>query len=436
MIRLFSFVFLLTFALHATAQETLTLETVISRTLAQNFNVLIERNNVTIASNNNQIANAGYLPTINATAEQSWSKNNTRQEFFSGQVNQASGAKNSLTSAAVRLDWTFFDGFRMFAADRRLQLQEDAAAIQLTAEMEMAVYQASVLYYTILQQQALTEVYAQALQLSSERYRITDLKVRNGAASELQRIQAQLDLTADSSALLLQRKQLHDLKTDLNTLMAQSPETPFTVSGGILPAQILQWEQAVEQAHNQHTSLLLAKADIAILAQQRKETQSYYYPQLGVYAQYAYTQSQNQIGILNSSRSYGTGAGFTLRWTILDRLSTYTALRNNTLQTENADLLLRQQTQQIDAELQKTFSEYEWAVANLAMEQQTVTDAEAILSIALQSLENGSITPLELREIQFSVVQAQSRLIAAQLQVKTAELQLKLTTGDFRQLLQ
>lgn len=435
MIRILAF-FSCLFTFTALGQENLTLETIVSRVLENNFDVRIVRNSVQEAANNNTIGNAGYLPEIGITAEQNWSKNNTRQEFFSGQVNQADGAKNTSTNAAIRLEWTFFDGFRMFAADRRLQLQEDAATVQLTAEMEMQIYQAAILYYTLLQQQELTGVYQQALALSNERFRIVDLKVRNGAANELQRIQARLDLTADSAQLLQHFKQLADLKTDLNTLMAQPVATPFTVSGIITPEVSLTWENALQQAKSQNTGLLLAKSDIAILEQQRKEARSYYYPQLGLYGQYAYANSQNQIGILNSSRTYGTGVGFTLRWTILDRLSTYTALKNNTLYAENAVLRQQQQEQFIESELLKSFNEYTWAKTNLELEQQTVVDAEAIFSIARQSYENGSITPLELREIQFSVVEAQSRLLTAQLNLKAAELNIFLTTGGFQGLLQ
>ena len=97
------------FAFLASSQESLTLEQAVSRLLENNFDVRIERNNAAMAENLNNIGNAGYLPTVNVEADQYWSSNNTRQEFFSGQVNQAKGAHSRSTVAAVRLDWTFFD---------------------------------------------------------------------------------------------------------------------------------------------------------------------------------------------------------------------------------------------------------------------------------------------------------------------------------------
>lgn len=423
------------FTVSLRAQEPLTLEQAVARVLEQNFAVRIEKNSVQEAINNNTAANAGYLPTIGVTADQFWSNYNTRQVFFSGQVNESSGAKNTSTAIAARLDWTFFDGFRMFAADKRLQLQEDAARFQLTAEMEMQIYQVAVLYSTILQEQQLATVYQQALELSSERYKLVELKLANGAATQLQLLQARLDLTADSSAFLQHNKRLSDLKIDLNTVMGEDPYTPFTIAGSIAPAPSLAWEAAWQQAQNQNTQLLLAKSAIAITEMQTRELRSAYYPQIGVYGQYMYGAQQNQVGILNSSRTFGPGVGLTLQWTILDRLSTYTALKNNNLYLENAQLVQQQQEQFIKAELRKTFNEYECARRNLTLEQQSIMNTEEAFEIARQSYENGSITALELREIQYAIVEAQSRLSLAQLTLKTAELNISLSTGNFQQLL-
>lgn len=429
-----SFLFcLLAFA--SFGQGTLTLEQVVSNVLERNFSVQIQRNLVEVAENDNNIGNAGYLPAVSINGEQNWSSNNTRQEFFSGQVNEADGAKSRSTAIAARLDWTFFDGFRMFATDKRLQLQEDNARYQLTAEMEMQIYQAAILYYTILQTQELTPVYEDALDLSRERYSIVELKQKNGAATQLELLQARLDLTADSSVLLQHQKYLSDLKVDMNTLMGLPVSTPFTIEGSILPEAAITWESALAQAQEQNTQLLLAKSAIAITEMERKEARSAYYPQLGVYAQYAYGSSQNQVGLLRSNQTHGPGAGFTLRWTILDRLSTYTALKNNQLFYENAQLAEQQQQQFVEAELLKTFNEYLWAKQNLELEQQTILNTSEAFEIARVSFENGSMTSLELREIQYAIVQAESRLSAARLTLKTAELNLSLTTGNFKRLL-
>lgn len=419
----------------ANSQQKYTLTSFVAEMLEKDFGILLLKNEVQLAQNNNNIGAAGYLPTVGLRADKNWSNNNTRQEFFSGQVNAAPSAKNNSTNAAIRLDWTFFDGFRMFATDKKLNALEEISTMQLTAEMEMKIYQASVLFYTLLQQEKLQEVYKQALDLSHARYELIETKLKLGAATAFQEIQARLDLTADSSVYLQGEKQIQLLKADMNRFLSNAPNTPFEIDGTLTINEQITLEKSQQAAQNQNTNLLLAKAQLAIRDLERKEIQSFYYPQLALYGQYAFANSENQIGILNSSRSYGTGVGLSLQWNILNKLSTYTAVKNNKIQTESAQLVANQQGLEIQIELQKAFTELDWARKNYALEKATIVEAESAFRIAQNAYENGSITNLELREFQFSIVQAQSRLVQAELALKTTELNIQLLTGDFKQAL-
>ncbi len=422
-------------ALTAQSQNTYTLETFIAEMLQKDFGIILLKNEVRIAENNNNIGNAGYLPTVGIYADKNWSNNNTRQEFFSGQVNAAPSAKNTSTNAAIRLDWTFFDGFRMFATDKKLNVMEEISTLNMTAEMEMKIYQASVMFYTLIQQQRLNEVYQQALELSKARFDLVQTKLDLGAGTELQMIQARLDLTADSSSFLNSQREIANLKADMNRFLAKNPNTEFSVQGDLNAVSANTYEASLNSAKAQSTNLLIAKANIAMRDLERKEFQSFYYPQIGLYGQYAFASSQNQIGVLNSSRAYGTGVGLTLQWNILDRFSTYTALQNNKLQAESAEIYAAQEALTIETELRKTYNELEWAQRNLRLEQQNIMESESTFKIAQNAFEQGSITNLELREVQFSIVQAQSRFLQAQLALKTAELNVSLTTGDFKKLI-
>lgn len=429
------FTFLLFVQFSAIGQEKYTLERFIAEVLEKDFGILILKNEVEIAQNNNNPGAAGYLPTIQATADQNWSSNNTRQEFFSGTVNEADAAKNTSLNAAVRLNWTFFDGFRMFATDKRLDLLQETSTMQLTAEMEMKMYQASVLFYTVLQQERMLEIYRQALELSKARFDLLELKRKNGAASEIQLIQARLDLTSDSSVVLNAQKLIAQAKADMNRFLTKDPATQFSVEGEFPMEMKLDWETKWNEAKAQNSAILLAKSALAIRDMERKEVQSFFYPQVSFYSQFAFARSENEVGILNSNRSLGPGVGFTVQWTILDRLATFTALKNNTIQRENADLQVKNQELQLQTELKKAFTEYEWAVKNMQLELQNKQESELNFDIAQQAFEAGSITNLELREVQFSIVQAQNRFLQAQLVLKTAELNLALLTGDFKKII-
>lgn len=417
-------------------QETYTIDRLINELLESNYGIKILRNEVVIAHNNNNIGAAGYLPTITINADHYRSAYNTKQAFFSGAVNEVNGAKSNSTTASAMLNWTFFDGFKMFAIDKRLDLQEDVATMKLTAEMEMQIYQATVQFYTLLQFQELEKIYLESMELSNSRYEQQKLKEKLGSSSEVQLIQSRLDLYADSSVFLQNQNEIEKLRASLNYLIGKDQTNSFLAEGDLNDLEQLNLDDLRNSAIEQNTNILMNKASIAIREQERKEVLSNFYPQLNFYSQYAFARSESQVGVLNSNRSLGPGIGLSLSWNILNNLSTYTNLKNSKLYTENANLELENQKIFISSELQKSFDTYLWTVKNLELEQNNIDQAGFNFDIAKNAYENGSITDLELREFQFSVIQSKSRYLQAQLQQKTAELNIRLISGDFKRLIQ
>src|SRR5690606_12272074 len=156
-----------------------------------------------------------YLPTISILADQNWSQTSARQEFLTGQVNEANNAKNTALNLGAALNWTFFDGFRMFARDKKLDLMEESAQLNLRAEMEMKVYQASISYYTLLVLKEMNSIYEESISLTKARYDQMWSKFENGAISQMEFIQTQLDLTADSSLYLNNLREIQAIKAGL-----------------------------------------------------------------------------------------------------------------------------------------------------------------------------------------------------------------------------
>lgn len=433
-----SSLFLLAFlmiSLSGFSQGVYTIDRLIGEVLESNYGIKLLKNEVVIAENNNNPGAKGYLPTITINADHYRSAYNTEQTFFSGAVNQANAAKSNSTSASAMLNWTFFDGFKMFAIDKRLNLQEDLATMKLTAEMEMKIYQASVQFYTLLQLQELDSIYQKSIELSNARYVQQQQKEKLGSSSEIQLIQARLDLYADSSVFLQNRNLIQTSKASINYLLGKNQDEGFVAEGSLSGMEALDWETLRSKAISQNTNILVNKANIAIRDQELKEVRSNYFPQVSFYAQYVYNRSENQIGILNSNRAVGPGVGLSLSWNILNNLSTYSGLKNAHLNTENAEYALKDQELFIASELQKSYDTYLWTVRNLSLEQSNIAQAGLNFEIAQKAYEAGAITDLELREFQFSIIASNTRYFKAQLEQKIAEMDLRLTTGDFQQLI-
>jgi outer membrane protein len=409
-----------------------TLEGYIQTLLQENYGILVQRTNLAIAKNENHAGNAGYLPTIGVDAQQNVTINSARQEFLNGFVNEANNARNQGFDAGVALNWTFFDGFKMFITDKKLDLMEDRARFELLAEIELKVYQASMAYYSLLSLQEQRKLREASIELSVERLKQIQAKKQAGAANRLELLQVQLDVNADSAALLQNLRDIKHLQAELNTMINRPTDAGFETSEA-LPEWMeeIVWENTLQLAQKQNTAILLAKANTAIIHKEREELKSRYYPQLGLYANYNFGSSRNQVGFLLTNRVYGPGFGVYARWDILDNLSRYKGLKTLQLREDQAEYLAKEQTQFISLELRKAYESYQYALSNYKFERRTQIDAQEVFDISKEAYNLGSMTALELREIQFAVQQAENRLILAKMELISARLGLSLVTGNF-----
>lgn len=112
------------------AQEVLSAQDAVKIGIEQNFSIRILRNQEAVASNNNTPGNAGMLPTISTVGTASYAVNNTEQKFFNGETRGGKGASNISFRTGLEVNWTAFDGFRMFVEQDRLQALESQSRIQ------------------------------------------------------------------------------------------------------------------------------------------------------------------------------------------------------------------------------------------------------------------------------------------------------------------
>ncbi|PKR81334.1 hypothetical protein CW751_04565 [Brumimicrobium salinarum] len=417
------------------AQEKLGLEQIVNRVLSQNFGIQMAKIDTKIAKNENNAGAAGYLPTIDVQATQDLALSSARQEFLTGDVNEATNAKNQAFSASAMLNWTFFDGFKMFATDKKLDELERFSELNLRAAMEMKIYEAAVNYYTLLSLQEMEEVYTAAIDLSKIRKEFTENRYNSGAANRIQLMQAELDLTADSAAYIANQQSQSEIKAALSKILQLPVTDEILVEGDLNKIEERQeWDALAKTFMEQNTSIMQAKSNIAVSELSTKEAKSRFYPQLSFYAAYDFGSSKNEVGFLASNRSYGPSIGITAKWSILNHLSRATELRNSKLNKERAELSYKNDSINALADLRNYFEVMQFAEEKLQFEQRNISQTQSIIDISETALKAGSITPLELREIQYSAIQAEGRLLQAQMEYQTARMNIALLSGGFQEL--
>jgi len=150
--HLYKIVFLFIIGFSSQAQDLLTLENAVKIALENNYDIKIAQNNAKIDATNNSLANAGMLPILTANLTNNNSQLNTKQTQGDGTVRELDGAKNMSLTYGVGLDWTIFDGMRMFAKKEQLDLLEQQGKAELQAAMLTKISDVYLTYFDLVQQ--------------------------------------------------------------------------------------------------------------------------------------------------------------------------------------------------------------------------------------------------------------------------------------------
>ena len=413
------------------AQEVLTAQDVLNSVLQQNFRISVARQTGEIAGNNNVIGEAGMLPTISATEQYQESIQNTQLSFFDGRSQSAEGARSELLAGSVLVNWTIFDGLSMFARREELALLEAQAGYNLRAEIENTTAEVLALYWRVVSEQDLLDVYRTSLKYSEQRLNLVQRQVELGGASDVELIQAQTARNEDSTLVIQQRYLIRSLQADINLLMNRDAEIPFRVGDSLLVNRDVNIEELKSQVRQTNTSLLQARNEVLINEQRTRQEQGAYSPQIAIFGQYDYSRSQNEVGVLSSNRNFGPVAGLSLTWNVFDGLRQRRLVANQRIATEIAKTQEEGLALQANRDLEVFYNDYQAAMEQVNLEESNLMQQERSLAIAQRRYELGSLNVFDFRDFQLSLAQAQNRLLTARYRAKLAEINLMLVTGAF-----
>lgn len=411
------------------AQELLTPEEAIKLALLNNYSISIARNEAEIVDNNSNIGNAGFLPFLTADGSYSESINNTTQEYFDGRSVERDGAESSTLTAGIFLNWTIFDGLRMFASLDMLKALRETGELNFKFEVENNISDIVTTYYDIVRLEEVLEVIRTNILISEQRVKIANDELEVGSGSRFDLRQAQVDLNEDKTSLLREELNLSQAKILLNTLLGIETTTDFSVIDSIIILKDMSVEDILSTAKEKNVQLKIAEENKTISELNISLARSDIFPVISLNAGYNFTKSESEAGLLQVNRNYGFNYGITASLNIFNGLNTRREIENAEISLKNTELLYNDVVQKINANIINTFNRYENSKQIVQLEEQNLIAAEENLDIALERLRLGNITPLEFRETQIDLFNAKSSLVAAQFEAKAAETELLRLSG-------
>lgn len=409
--------------------QPLTPEQAVAIALEHNHGIRLAKLDARTAELLNNAGNAGMLPTLDANGFYSIDNSSTKQTFFSGEVREADNADSRVLDGALALNWTVFDGLAMFAAKDRLEALEQIGRTELRRQMEATVYEVLTGYYLTVQLGSAVRVQEEGLRTSRERLKIVETGQRVGSSSGLQVVQARLDLSADSAALLDLMQQRTVAMNRLNTLLGRAPDTPLEVAGSIAPAEELDLTAVQRDARAGNTALQQARQQQLLADLSVKQLRGALFPRIDVYGNYGYTRSTSAVGFLQSNTQLGPDYGVRVSVPLFRGLQANRAVQVAKITREQAAIGTEQAQLQLEQQVLDSWITYTTARQRVALEEANLAGIRKQVDVALESYRLGMITAVELRDVQQGLIDAENRLLMAQFEAKAAELQLKWLAG-------
>ncbi len=415
---------------HSYSQEKLILDSAIAIALKNNYSIIIYKKQAEISSNNNTPGNAGFLPQIGLNATGTTTRSDIKQKYTSGLEVNKSGVNSKVINAGVSLNWTLFDGFRMFATHDKLMELRDIGDVNTKIGIETVVSDIMNSYYDIVKQKKLLKVITDEISISEEKLRITELKFKLGAGSNLDYLQAKTDLNAFKSAYLKQQIIVSNSKITLNDLLSRANDIDFDVEDTIPIIYKPSLEDLKTSIVKQNNLLKISQKNIDLSRYYIKEIESQRYPKIGFLMNYNFARTQNQAGFSLLNQNLGLSAGLTASVNLFDGFNNNVRYENARISLAISELQYKDITSKVESHLLKAFRVFQNNLQLLTLEEENIKVANENLNVAMEKYKLGSISSLVLKDAQTSYENAQNRLVNARYDTKISEIELMRLNGE------
>lgn len=414
------------------SQEILTVEDAVKIALQNNFEIKVASNDLKIDQQNVSLANAGILPNLSANVTNNNSLLDTKQTQSDGSTRELDNARNLNLNYGVALNWTVFDGMRMFARHNQLKELEKLGDAELKLTILTKISDVITTYYDIVQQQQQLTALDTTIVISKVRVETAKNRYSIGKASKLEVLNAEVDLNTDTTAFLKQKETYANTKILLNQILARDPNEAFKVIEEVQIDENLLLPDLMLLAEKQNPQLQAQAINKRIAELELKQVKGDRYPTVNISSGYNFTRSEASLGFVTQSSGRGFVYGINATMNIFNGGLQNRNERIAKLQVENSKILIDQQKLALETQLSTAYQTYMTNLQLSKLEEKNEEIAKQNMDITFEKFRIGTITTttLEFRTAQINYINAKVRNSNAQYQAKISEIALKELAGN------
>ncbi len=402
------------------AQERLTLQDAIARTLKRNFDINIAIVSTQQAARNNTLGNAGFSPNVALNLNASESLSNVESDLSNGSSQNNPNAKSVNYNPNLQVSWTIFDGGRMFIVKKQLDKLEALSQVQLQAQMQIMVSRTIQTYAQVVWQQQQLVAIDTALALAKARMQISYAKFETGASAKVDYLQARVDYNARRSDSLSYVATLQQASDSLSVLMGEQAERTYLVDDSLpLNTQLQPVDKERLAAVNLALSTYRYNAELSHMNADVAKT--YFLPSLFFNGGYNYSRTTNATGFTLYSQSYGPSGTLTLSVPVFQGGNLRRQATLTSLQAMKDDLIYEKQNTLLGRQYRTAWRNYTVAIASYKIATESIGYAKENLDVQKARFRLGAGTTLEIRQAENDYVAALGTLFTAAYNVKVNE---------------
>jgi len=414
----------------AQERELLTVEDAVAIALENNFQIKIATNDLQIDETSISPGFAGMLPRINGVVDNNNNLQNITQTRSDGTQLSRDNAKSNSLNYGVELNWTIFDGLRMFARYDQLQEVKKLGEAELQQAVLGTVSDVMITYFDLVQQKQQLNALDSTLVISEQRVELANNRFSIGKASKLEFLNAQVDQNTDQTQYLRQEELFKNTKTRLNEIMGRDVKTDFRVIELIAIDRSLELNALEEEAKAQNPQLQAQLINKRIVELQLKQIKGDRFPTISAQAGYMFNNSESSLGFTTNNEARGLNYGFSARLNLFDGFNQNRNEKIARIQIENTELLIAQQTEKLLSQLSIAFQTYKTNLQLMELEVNNEAIAKENLEITMAKYKIGTIPTIEFRTAQLNYINAVVRSSNAVYEAKLSEITLKELAGN------
>jgi len=412
------------------AQDILTVEEAVQIALENNYQIKIAANELQIDEVSVSVGNAGMLPQVGLNLMDNNSVQYLSQTRSDGSVVERDNAKNNSLNYGIAMDWTLFDGLRMFADYEQLKETQKLGEAQLKQVILNRVGEVMITYFDLVQQKQQLTALDSTIIISEQRVDLAHNRFTIGKASKLEVLNAQVDLNTDETLMQRQKELYVNTKVQLNEYLARDLKIDFEVVPEIFVDQALQLPELETLVEKENPTLQVEQINKRISELELKQTKALRYPTIFASTGYNFGRTESSLGFTTNSNSRGWNYGFGASLNVFDGFNQNRNEKIAKIQIENTEVAIAQRTQELMSLVNTTYQTYLTNISLIELEGKNEAIAQENMEITVEKYRIGIIPTIEFRTAQLNYINAKVRHSNAKFQAKLSEIILKQLAGN------